>query len=206
MRALTYTLTVMLIAAPTAYGCMPDDARWSAEVAFDGGEALDLTKLTELGIEDVNYRIEDGEGIEDFPSDEPVTVYRSRSHERVMVKVGFSPPGYDWRSLLIVLPEDMDPDAFDFAAAMQQELLWLTELGAVTGLDPGMIREIAQNLGSGVRFFTRDMAPADQGCFAPGLCVDCVGPAAYTQLPPQPLAIPAAAEAGGWGRTKSLFR
>ena len=189
MRDVLYILVVMLLAVPTAWACMPVDAERAAEVAFDNNEVFDLTKLTALGTEDVNYRVEDREKDEIFPSDQPVVVYRGHSDERVMVKVGFSPIGYDWRSVLIVLPEEMDSEAFDFASAMQEELVWLVQLGVIAGLDESQITTITQDLSFGIRFFTRGIMLSSQNCFAPDVCVRCTGAAVYTQLPPETLAV-----------------
>ena len=206
MRAVPYVMVFVLLAVPAAWACMPVDAERAAEVAFDNNEGFDLTKLTALGTEDVNYRIESQEKDELFPSDQPVVVYRSRFDERVMVKVGFSPSGYDWRSVLIVLPEEMAPEAFDFASAMQEELVWLVQRGVIVGLDEGQLPAIVRDLASGVRFFTQAMVSRDQGCITPDLCADCIDGAAYTQLPPEPLGIEMAVEWGLWGRIKAWFR
>jgi len=206
MRAVLCAVVVALLAAPTAWACMPEDADRAAEVAFDNNEVFDLTKLTALGTEDVNYRVESQEKDELFPSDQPVVVYRSHFDERAMVKVGFSPSGYNWRSVLIVLPEEMDPEAFDFAFAMQEELVWLVQRGVIAGLDEGQIPAIVRDLTSGVRFFTQGMIPSYQNCFAPEECVRCTGSAAYTQLPPKGLVVETSVEAGLWGRIKAWFR
>ena len=206
MRAILCAVVIALFAAPTTWACMPEDAARAAEVAFDNNEGFDLTKLTVLGTEDVNYRVESQEKDELFPSDQPVVVYRSHFDERAMVKVGFSPSGYDWRSVLIVLPEEMDPEAFDFAFAMQEELVWLVQLGVIAGLDEGQLPAIVRELASGVRFFTQEMVSGDQGCMSPDHCVDCIDGAAYTQLPPEPLGVETAVESELWGKIKALFR
>jgi len=109
---------IALLAISATWACIPKDAGRAVEVAFNNNEVFDLKRLTAFGTEDVNYRIEGQEKDKSFPSDQPVVVYRSHFDERVMAKVGFSPSGYDWRSVLIVLPEEMDPEAFDFASAM----------------------------------------------------------------------------------------
>ena len=189
MRTVLCSLIIVLFVVPTAWACMPVDAERAAEVAFDNNEMFDLTKLTTLGAEDVNYRIEDQEKDENFPSDQPVGVYRSHSDDRVMVKVGFSPAGYDWRSVLIVLPGEMDPEAFDFVSAMQEEIAWLIQRGVIAGFDPKQIPEITWKYGPGVRFFTQGMVLSYQNCFAPDICVRCTGAGAYTQLPPETLGI-----------------
>ena len=212
MRDVLCTLVVVLLAVPAAWACFPEDAERAAEVAFDNNEGFDLTKLTALGTEDVNYRVEVGGADEDqendevFPSDQPVVVYRSHFDERVMVKVGFSPAEYDWRSVLIVLPEEMDAEAFDFVSAMQEELVWLVQRGVMAGLDEGQIPAMTRDLAPRVRFFTRGMVPSFQNCFTPEECVFCTGVAAYTQLPPEPLLVKTAVEVGLWGRIKAWFR
>ena len=212
MRTVLCSLIIVLLAIPTAWACMPEDAERAAEVAFDNNEGFDLTKLTALGTKDVNYRIEVGgadesqEKEEAFPSDQPVVVYRSHFDERVMVKVGFSPSGYDWRSVLIVLPEEVGAEAFDFASAMREELVWLVQRGVMAGLDEGQIVAITRDLAPGVRFFTQEMILSSQNCFAPDVCVRCTGVAAYTQLPPEPLLVKTAVEVGLWGRIKAWFR
>jgi len=181
-------------------------------VAFDNNEGFDLTKLMALGTEDVHYRVEVGGADEDqekdelFPSDQPVVVYRSHFDERVMVKVGFSPAGYDWRSVLMVLPEDLAPEVFDFASAMQEELVWLMQRGVIAGLDEGQIPAITEDLAPGARFFTQEMILSSQSCFTPEECVRCTGAAAYTQLPPDRLVVETSVEAGLWGSIKAWFR
>lgn len=206
MRSVLCAVAVLLLSVPTAWACMPVDAERATEVAFDNNEVFDLTRLTALGTEDVNYRVEDQEKDETFPSDQPVVVYRSHSDERVMVKVGFSPAGYDWRSVLIVLPEEMDPEAFDFALAMQEELVWVMQRGVIAGLDEGQGPAITEDLAPGVRFFTQGMIPSYQNCFAPEECVRCTGAAVYTQLPPERLVVETSVEARLWGSIKAWFR
>jgi len=206
MRTLICSVIIPLLAIPIAWACTPEDAERAAEVAFDNHEEFDLAKLMALGTEEVNYRIEDPTEDEIFPSDQPVFVYRSHFDERAMVKVGFSPEGYDWRSVLIVLPEDMDPGIFDFPSAMQEELLWLAQLGVINGLDEGQIPEITGDLNPSARFFTREMALSSQSCLAPEECVFCTGLATYTQLPPESLQVETALETGLWGSIKALFQ
>lgn len=205
MRVLC-SLIVVLLAVPAAWACIPEDADRAAEVAFDNNEVFDLTKLTALGTEDVNYRIEDREKDELFPSDQPVVVYQSHFDERVMVKVGFSLFEYDWRSVLIVLPEGMAPEAFDFASAMQEELVWLLQLGVISGLDAEQIPAITQDLAPRTRFFTEEMVLSFQNYFTPEEAVFCTGAAVYTQLPPESLGLGTAVEARLWGRIKACFR
>ena len=194
------SLIAALIAAPRAWACIPEDAERATEVAFNNNEVFDLSKLTGIGEADVNYRLEDRE------SEYPVVAYRSHFDDRAMVKVGYGPPEYDWRSVLIVLPEDMDPKTFDFALAMRQELAWLVQRGAIAGLDEGEIPEITQDLAPEVRFFTREKVLSYQSCYAPDSCVDCGGPAAYTQLPPEPLGAETGVGWRMWGSIKALFR
>lgn len=205
MRVLC-SLIVVLLAVPAAWACIPEDADRAAEVAFDNNEVFDLAKLTALGTEDVNYRIEDREKDELFPSDQPVVVYQSHSDERVMVKVGFSLFGYDWRSVLIVLPEGMAPEAFDFASAMQEELVWLLQLGVISWLGAEQIPAITQDLAPRTRFFTEEMVLSFQNYFTPEEAVFCTGAAVYTQLPPESLGLGTAVEARLWGRIKACFR
>ncbi|MCK5526701.1 MAG: hypothetical protein KAJ05_06090 [Candidatus Latescibacteria bacterium] len=205
MRVLC-SLIVVLLAVPAAWACIPEDADRAAEVAFDNNEVFDLTKLTALGTEDVNYRIEDREKDELFPSDQPVVVYQSHSDERVMVKVGFSLFEYDWRSVLIVLPEGMAPEAFDFASAMQEELVWLLQLGVISGLGAEQIPAITQDLAPRTRFFTEEMVLSFQNYFTPEEAVFCTGAAVYTQLPPVSLGLGTSVEARLWGRIKACFR
>ena len=205
MRVLC-SLIVVLLAVPAAWACISEDADRAAEVAFDKNEVFDLTKLMVLGTEDVHYRVEDREKDEVFPSDQPVVVYQSHFDERVMVKVGFSPAEYDWRSVLIVLPEGMDPEAFDFASAMQEELVWLVQLGVISGLDAEQIPAMTQDMAPRVRFFTQEMILSSQNCFAPDVCFFCTGAAAYTQLPPESLVVETAVQVGLWGRIKACFR
>ena len=205
MRVLC-SLIVVLLAVPAAWACIPEDADRAAEVAFDNNEVFDLAKLTALGTEDVNYRIEDREKDELFPSDQPVVVYQSHSDERVMVKVGFSLFEYDWRSVLIVLPEGMAPEAFDFASAMQEELVWLLQLGVISGLGAEQIPAITQDLAPRTRFFTEEMVLSFQNYFTPEEAVFCTGAAVYTQLPPESLGLGTAVEARLWGRIKACFR
>ncbi len=205
MRVLC-SLIVVLLAVPAAWACIPEDADRAAEVAFDNNEVFDLAKLTALGTEDVNYRIEDREKDELFPSDQPVVVYQSHFDERVMVKVGFSLFGYEWRSVLIVLPEGMAPEAFDFASAMQEELVWLLQLGVISGLGAEQIPAITQDLAPRTRFFTEEMVLSFQNYFTPEEAVFCTGAAVYTQLPPESLGLGTAVEARLWGRIKACFR
>ena len=205
MRVLC-SLIVVLLAVPAAWACIPEDADRAAEVAFDNNEVFDLAKLTALGTEDVNYRIEDREKDELFPSDQPVVVYQSHSDERVMVKVGFSLFEYDWRSVLIVLPEGMAPEAFDFVSAMQEELVWLLQLGVISGLGAEQIPAITQDLAPRTRFFTEEMVLSFQNYFTPEEAVFCTGAAVYTQLPPESLGLGTSVEARLWGRIKACFR
>ena len=206
MRSLVVSPIVVLCAVSITWACAPQDSGRAAEVAFDNEEIFDLAKLTALGAENVSYYIESQEKDEMFPSDRPVVVYRSHFDERVMVKVGFSPSVYDWRSVLLVLPEKMDAEAFDFPAAMQEELQWLMQLGLIDGLGEDLIPTITQDLVPGARFFTREMILSYQNCFAPEECVRCTGAAAYTQLPPESLMRETAAEKGWWGKIKASFR
>ena len=207
MRALLWCLGILLFVVPASSGaCTPEDADRAAEIAFDDGETFDLTKLTELGTEDVNYRIESQEKDELFPSDQPVVTYRSHFDERAMVKAGFSPAAYDWRSVLIVLSEEMDPQAFDFSSAMDEELTWLVQHGVIAGLDLDQIPSIVQDLAPGTRFFTQEKVLSYQNCFTPDTCVRCMGAAVYTERPPEPLAIETAVDLERWGELKARFR
>ncbi len=206
MPTVLYSLMIVLLAIPSTWACTPEDADRAAEVAFDNNEVFDLTRLTALGTEDVHYRIEDQEKDETFPSDQPVVVYQSHFDERVMVKVGFSPSRYDWRSVLIVLPEEMAPEVFDFASAMQEELAWLMQRGVIAGLDEGQISAITEDLAPGARFFTQEMILSSQSCFTPEECVRCTGAAVYTQLPPERLVVETSVEAGLWGSIKAWLR
>ena len=135
-----------------------------------------------------------------------MVVYQSHFDERVMVKVGFSLFEYDWRSVLIVLPEGMAPEAFDFASAMQEELVWLLQLGVISGLDAEQIPAITQDLAPRTRFFTEEMVLSFQNYFTPEEAVFCTGAAVYTQLPPESLGLGTAVEARLWGRIKACFR
>jgi len=207
MRTALCLLSIVLLSAPAAWACMPEDAGRSAEIALDNGETLDLAKLTERGTEGENYLIENPEKDEFFPSDEPVVVYRSHFDARAMVKVGFSPAEYDWRSVLIVLPEEIDPDAFDFASAMQEELTWLIQQGVIVGLEESDLPMITKDQGPADRFFTHGMVLSSQSCLAPDACVLCTGEAAYTQLPPELLDAdsPTAVDEASWGGIKVMF-
>ena len=205
MPTVLYSLMIVLLAIPAAWACTPEDAYRATEVAFDNNEVFDLSRLTALGTEDVNYRVESQEKDELFPSDQPVAVYRSHFDARAMVKVGFSPSGYDWRSVLIVLPEERDPEAFDFVSAMEEELAWLVHHAVITHLEEGQIPAIAQDLDPGIRFFTQGMVLSYQNCFAPDTCVRCMGAAVYTELPPEPLAIETPVDVEMWGRIKATI-
>ena len=207
MRALLGCLILALSAVPaTSWACTPADAGRVAEVAFDDGETFDLASLTELGTEDQHYRIESQETDELFPGDQPVVIYRCHSDQRAMVKVGFSPEGQDWRSVLIALPEKMDPDAFDFSSAMGGEVTWLVERGAIAGLDLERVPAMVEGLVPGSRFFTGEATLAGQNCVTPHTCTRCGGDAVFTELPPEPLAIETAVDLEDWGGFKARFR
>ena len=207
MRALLGCIAFMLFAVPVSSGaCTPEDAGRATEIAFDNGETFDLASLTEMGTEDLDYRVESQEKDALFPSDQPVVIYRCHLDQRAMVRVGFSPDGYDWRSVLIVLPEKMDPEAFDFGSAMGGEVTWLVQQGVIAGLDLDQIPSIVQDLASGSRFFTREAALSYQNCIAPDACVRCGGAAVFTELPPEPLALETAVDLERWGGFKARFR
>jgi len=206
MRIILSSLSIILLGVPMVWACMPEDANRATEVAFNKDEVFDLEKLTVSGTEDVNYRVESQEKDELFPSDQPVVVYRSHFDSQVMVKIGFSPSEYEWRSVLIVLSEWMDPETFDFASAMQKELTWLIQRGAIVGLDAAQIPTITRELSPGGRFFTQEMVSADQGCVAPGLCMDCIGERAYTRLPPESLDVETAVDGNRWGGIKARMK
>jgi hypothetical protein len=122
-----------------------------------------------------------------------------------MVKVGYSLSEYNWSSVLIVLPEKMDPEAFDFALAMQGEIDWLVQLGVIDGLDPQKIPQITRDLAPGIRLFTQGMVLSYLNCFTPDNCVRCGGAAAYTELPPENL-VETSVKIGLWAKLKALFR
>ncbi len=178
---------------------MPMDGDRATDIAFNDNEIFDLTKLTDVGKADENYLIEYQE------SGNPVVVYRSHLDNRTMVKVGYCVPEYNWISVLVVLPEEMDPKAFDFASAMREELNWLVELGVITGLDPQQIPDMTRDLAPGVRFFSQGMILSYLNCFTPDDCVRCQGGTAYTKLPPESM-VKTSVKIKLWSKLKALFR
>jgi hypothetical protein len=186
-----------------AEACMPADGHRSAEVAFTDGETIVLEAVTALGQEGEEYRIEHIDG------GLPVMVYRAHREPRAMVKLGSGPvegEAFAWRSVLVVLPESMESEnaSFDFAGALRFELVWLTTIGAVTGLDEEGITAATDGLTAGRRYFTAEGTHDGVNCVLPGTCYRCAGAGSFTTLPAGSWGTDTAVEPGdAWGRVKA---
>lgn len=180
-------LFIWILSVSTSIACMPVDADRSVEVVLNNDEIINISKFAGIGEKDLNYFIEMPSNKAEMPSTQPVLVYRSHFNKQVMVKVGYSPQGYQWRSILIVVPEGVDISSFDFTFAMQKELIWLIKNGIVKGLDQAVIPSIVRQIAPSMRFFTREMKIGSQGCMTIDLesCFDCTAEALFTKLPPR---------------------
>jgi hypothetical protein len=166
---------------------MPADGHRSAEVAFTNGEGVAIEVVAALGQEGEQFRLEQ------LGPEAAALVYRARAEPRAMVKLGSGPLTGDtlaWRSVLVVLPDDMESQAasFDYAGAVRAELVWLTAIGAVTGLSEPGIAAATSGLTAGTRYFTGEGVLDGMNCVLPGTCYRCAGAGSFTVLP-----------AGTWG-------
>lgn len=193
------------LAGGNAEACMPADGHRSAEVALTNGETLVPEAVTALGQEGREYRTESSDG------QLPVLVYRAHDEPRAMVKLGgaqVQDGAVIWRSVLLVLPETMEGEVtgFDFAGAMLTELVWLTSIGAVTGLGPEGIEAATGRLTAGMRYFTGEREYAGVHCALPGTCYRCAGAASFTTLPAESWDTKTAVEGlETWARVKAVL-
>jgi hypothetical protein len=104
-------------------------------VAFTAGETVDLLKLSKFGTEKVNY-------LKDSTVSKIEIVYKSHYDPRVLAFIGSyhgEHQGIQGNCMGILVPSDsttnrpiIEYDSFNFAAAVNTELVWLSSRGIVT--------------------------------------------------------------------------
>jgi hypothetical protein len=160
MRFLPIIMATVCVAVLSSWACVsPANIEG---VAFTSGETIDLQKLMDLGVENVNY-------MTDGKAPDIGVRYRSHYDSRAMVYVGRYGMSYQQNVIMncmgVVLPlpdsaKEYSPisrDEFDFGAAVKTELAWLASKGIVA-LTAGTIDTIAAALDAsfngGVQYWT----------------------------------------------------
>jgi hypothetical protein len=127
---LALALSMGALACGGVYACVNPADRWAAGVVWNNGEATNFAAIEALGAPGVNFTKEkSGDS----------AVYSFRSHyapQKAMVMLGRFSISYQTGTMLprlaVILDTTMNPDSFDFAAAVRVELDWLSDpaLGA----------------------------------------------------------------------------
>jgi len=129
---ISFSLSMGALLWGAAHACVNPADRWAAGVVWNNGEATNFAAIEGLGTAGVNFtREKSGDSV----------IYSYRSHyapQKAMVMLGRFSISYQTDTTLprlaVILDTTMNPDSFDFAAAVRVELDWLSDpsLGAVS--------------------------------------------------------------------------
>jgi hypothetical protein len=108
----------------TAYACVNPADRWAAGVVWNSGETVNAASIEAMGTLGTNFtKSKSGDS----------AVYTFRSHyapDKAMVMLGRFSSSYQTDLLpriAVILDTTMNPDSFNFAAAVRVELDWLSD-------------------------------------------------------------------------------